>query len=135
MGSDGSVDGKNFIKGNLKEIFHKDDFYGEVSHAVERLTQGSPVVCAVIVPDVLQKVVYATNDAIHYARNLAGIGKVVKKLIGNPGSFPSGSPNACPLPGEPGIELKPGEMVKTARSKWAHEVELSEHFSNMLDLD
>ena len=78
-GTDGSGVGKSVMKAWLRVGFHHNGNYGEVSHAIERLTEGSPIVCAVFVPKILKKDVISSSDGVHYKRNLPGVGVVEKK--------------------------------------------------------
>lgn len=129
LGSDGSSEGKSIIKGHIKSRYSRSGVYGEVSHAVERLAQGAPVVCAVNVPKVLNKPVVATDDGVHYQRALKGVGMVTKKLVGSPKGVPSGSEAQCPVP-QPGQPLTPtpAEQQRTAeQQRMAEELDAAEH--------
>lgn len=128
-GSDGSASGKSMVKLYLRHVTHKAHYYGEVSHAVERLTEGSPVICAVDAKEVLKKPITVSPDGVHYKRNLEGVGTVEKKMIGRPkGIVPDQS---CPIPDENGqIPVVPhAKNAKEAR------IELAEHASCMLGFD
>ena len=114
VGSDGSSQGKSWVKGHVKRRFNRPGVYGEVSHGIERLTQGVPVVCAVHVPKVLQKPVAPEDDGVHYKRKLRGMGWVTKKLIGNPKGGLSGPEGACPIPAHPGETLFPRDDADAA---------------------
>ena len=103
--------------------------YGEVSHAVEKLSQGAPVVCAIYVPQVLGKAVVPERDGVHYRRSLEGVGMVTKKLVGRPKGVPVSSENACPVPD---ADLIPARM---AGQEEDHEILLADHMSCQLELD
>ena len=136
LGTDGSPVGKQTMKTHIKSRYKRPGVYGEVSHAVEKLTEGVPVVCVGFVPEVLKKAVVPQPDGVHYIRTLEGIGAVTKKLIGNPRGVPSGSESMCPIPENPGEALAPGEDLATKNaSKVAAEIELAEHAACQLDFD
>lgn len=90
-GSDGSLEGKRFILDMLRTKYKQPGYYGEVSHKVEEiaLAAGSPVVCNIYVPEILGKPVTLESDGLHYARNLSGVGKVTKILVGRPKGIPT----------------------------------------------
>lgn len=111
IGSDGTSQGKGAIKAHLRSRYMKSGIYGEVSHAVERITQGVPVVCAVHAAMVLMKPVVPKPDGIHYDRQITGLGTVTKKLIGNPKGVESHVESWCPIPEHPGERVSPGEVV------------------------
>lgn len=135
LGSDGSAVGKSAIKDHIKSRYKRPGVYGEVSHAVEKLSEGAPVVCAVNVPTVLGKPVIPQDDGVHYARKLEGVGLVVKKLVGNPKGVPSGSEGVCPIPENPGQPLSPDEAAKNASAKMSQEIEMAEHAACQLEFD
>lgn len=126
VGSDGSSEAKGLIKSHIKSRFNRTGVYGEVSHAVERLAEGSPVVCAVNVPTVLNKTVVPMDDGVHYQRSLQGIGMVTKKMVGSPRGVPSGSENMCPIPENPGQPLTPGGRT-AEQARFSVELEAAEH--------
>lgn len=129
LGSDGSSEAKSIIKTHVRDRFKRGNVYGEVSHAVERLTQGVPVVCAIYVPGVLRKPVIPEEDGVHYQRNLTGIGRVTKKLVGNPRGIKSMAEGSCPIPDQPGVEISPGD--KTASED--DSLDAAEHLSCQLE--
>jgi hypothetical protein len=135
LGTDGSPVAKSAIKTHLRSRYNKPGVYGEVSHAVERLTQGVPVVCAIHIPKVLKKTVVALEDGVHYTRNIQGVGVVTKKLVGNPRGIPSGSESVCPIPDRPGEPLSPEDSAKLAFEKLSVEMDLADHASCQLDFD
>lgn len=135
-GTDGSSVGKSMLKEHFKARLMRPGVYAEVSHAVERISAGAPVVCAVHVPKVLGKTVIPQEDGVHYQRSLEGLGPVVKKLIGSPKGVPSGSENACEIYPNPGKPLAPEEAVRlAAEHKVSQEIDMAEHASCQLDLD
>lgn len=89
LGTDGSKDGKTAVKDWLRTSFHKAGVYGEVSHGVEHLAAGSPVVAAAHVGAILGKTVEPSADGLHYGRNLAGVGRVEKLMVGRPKGVPT----------------------------------------------
>jgi len=95
LGSDGSSEGKSAVKHWITARLKMARYYAEVSHAVERLSQGAPVVCAVWVPKVLGKPINPMPDGIHYERNIVGVGSATKMMVGNPRGVPSGI--SCPV--------------------------------------
>lgn len=99
-GHDGSSTGKAQAVQGLRTKYKKSGVYGEVSHRVKdiALAAGAPVVCNVFVPQILGKPVDPQDDGISYARNLAGVGRVVKVLAGNPKGVPTTSATrpSCP---------------------------------------
>jgi len=135
LGSDGSTAGKSAIKEHIRSRYKRPGVYGEVSHSVEKLSEGAPVVCAVHVPNVLGKAILPQEDGVHYARKLEGIGLVVKKLVGNPKGIPSGAEGRCPIPDNPGQPLSPEDAPKNASAKLSQEIELAEHAACQLNLD
>ena len=128
LGSDGTSTGLGALMDNVLENLKKPGYYGEVSHAIEKLTRKSPTVCAIHASKVLGKPVIPQADGIHYERKIEGLGNVVKKLVGNPRGIPSGPSNACPIPDAP---LVPDETKnaseKKAKEKLAQELDLAEH--------
>ena len=120
LGQDGSAEGKSAAKAALRTGFTKSGFYGEVSHAVERISTGAPVVCAVYVPKVLHKTVEGAGDGVHNQRKQESVGMVTKKMVGRPSGIPSGSEDACPIVPK-GQSLTPQDDVKTAMKKKARE--------------
>jgi hypothetical protein len=135
IGSDGSGPGKTLVKQALRTTMHKPGFYIEVSHAVEKLTEGSPVVCAVHVPVVLKKTVVPQLDGVHYERAIAGVGNVIKKMVGRPKGVPSSDGSNCPVPAHPGEPLTPQDAQRQAASKTAEMFEMAEHFGNLCGFD
>jgi len=113
LGSDGSSEGKSWVKQHIKARYRRPGVYGEVSHAVERLAAGTPVVCAVNVPKVLERPVIPESDGVHYKRQLAGMGWVVKKMVGNPKGGYSQPESYCPIPDEPGQKIYPRDVTAT----------------------
>jgi hypothetical protein len=87
LGSDGSSTGKSAIKDWIRSRTKLPGYYVEVSHAVERLSEGAPVVCAAYVPQVLNKPVKPLPDGIHYERVLQGIGTVDQPRLANLGGL------------------------------------------------
>ena len=132
LGSDGSAEGKGVIKSHIKNRYRRSGVYGEVSHAVERLSEGAPVVCVINVPKVLGKVVIPQDDGVHYSREIEGVGKVVKKMVGNPKGIPSGPEGACPIP-EPGKPLSPS--ARTAFEELSSDFDMDDHMSCQLDFE
>ena len=92
-GHDGSSTGKAQAVQGLRTKYKESGVYGEVSHKVKdiALAAGAPVVCNAFVPQILGKPVDPQDDGISYARNLAGVGRVVKVLVGNPKGVPTTS--------------------------------------------
>ena len=86
LGSDGSPDGKSYVKSYLTTFHEKPGMYGEVSHAVEKIVMRSnpDVVCVDDAAEVLRKPIEPQEDGIHYKRNLPGVGNVQKVMVGNP---------------------------------------------------
>jgi len=134
LGSDMSREGKDIIKAHLKAQYNEPGVYGEVSHAVEKLSAGAPVVCAVYVPKVINKVVAPLEDGVHYQRNLEGVGIVTKKLVGTPKGAPKVPEGSCPIPTKPGEPLAPDADPKTAEFEEDAAFERAEHASCQLDL-
>lgn len=101
-GSDGSTDGRDTIKDNIARRFHDPGRYGEVSGAVEKvaLRAGAPVVCAAYVPEVIGKPVDPEEDGQHYFREIRGVGRHTKILLGRPKRIPTTTyaSGECPLP-------------------------------------
>ena len=85
-GSDGTHAGKKIVREHLQDWFLVRGHYGEVSHGVERiaLAAGSPVVCSADVSGVIGKTITPESDGVHYRRDLAQVGSVVKVLVGTP---------------------------------------------------
>jgi hypothetical protein len=135
LGSDGSGPGKTLVKQSIKIAMHKPGYYSEVSHAVEKLTEGSPVVCSVHVPVVLKKTIRPQPDGVHYERAIAGVGNIVKKMVGRPKGVPSSDGSHCPVPPHPGESLTPQEAQKQAASKTAEMFEAAEHLGNLCVLE
>jgi hypothetical protein len=129
LGSDGSGEAKTLIKAHIKNRYKRGGVYGEVSHAVERIAQGAPAVCAVNAPKVLNKPVVPEDDGVHYKRALKGVGMVTKKLIGTPKGVPSGPESACSVPEVAGEPATPGEaQPRTAEQvRIAEELDAAEH--------
>lgn len=86
IGSDGSAEGKSYVKSYLSTFHEKPGMYGEVSHAVEKLVMRSnpDVVCVDDAAEVLRKPIDPQEDGMHYKRNLPGVGNVQKIMVGNP---------------------------------------------------
>lgn len=86
LGSDGSKEGKAAVKDWLKTAFHREGTYGEVSHGVEHLalSGGAPAVPASEVGAILGKAVEPSADGLHYSRNIGGVGRVEKLMVGRP---------------------------------------------------
>lgn len=135
LGSDGSAIGKATVKQHIKDRYKRPGIYGEVSHAVEKLSQGSPVVCAVHVPKVLEKVVVPLENGVHYQRKIGSLGMVTKKMVGNPRGVPAGPENVCPLPDKPGEPITPNDAHKLAMEKVSQELDMAEHMACQLDWD
>ncbi len=136
LGSDGSSEGKGAVKAHVKARYKIPGVYAEVSHAIEHMSEGAPVVCAVYVPRVLHKVVTPMEDGVHYSRQLGGMGVVTKKLVGNPRGVPSGSEHSCPVPENPGKPLAPEDAPKYAASmRMSFVMEQAEHASCQLDFE
>ncbi len=94
-GSDGSANGKTSLKGWLRHAFHENGLYGEVSEAIERITQGSPQVCAEDAGKILGKTVQPSADGVHYTRSIGDLGSKEKVMIGKPKGIPSSTTPAC----------------------------------------
>jgi len=127
LGTDGSSAAKSWIKKHLKTRFKQHNIYAEVSDAVEHLSRGVPVVCAIHVPKVLDKPVIPQADGIHYKRNIQGVGWHIKKLIGNPKGGLSGPEGSCPIPEHPGEKLEPREVVMASVDDADSWMEAAEH--------
>lgn len=84
LGTDGSKEGKGAVKDWLRTAFHREGTYGEVSHGVEHLSAGSPIVPADKVGAILGKTVEPSADGVHYGRTLAGVGRAEKLMVGRP---------------------------------------------------
>lgn len=98
LGSNGA-DGKPVIKHHIKARYLRSGVYGEVSHAVERLTANVVTICAVSVPTVLGKPVAPDEDGVHYTRNIQGVGPQRKVMRGTPKGIPP-MDGSCPVPDE-----------------------------------
>jgi hypothetical protein len=99
-GHDGSSTGKAQAVHGLRTKYREHGIYGEVSHKVKEiaLAAGAPVVCNAFAQQILGKPVEPLPDGISYARTLAGVGRVVKVLVGTPKGIPTTSANnpTCP---------------------------------------
>lgn len=102
-GSDGSSEGKSASVASIRKKYHQSGYYGEASHKVEAIaaSSGAPAICAVYAPKILGKNVDPDPDGIHYSRNLAGVGRVKKVLLGKPKGIPTTEYNnpSCPVDG------------------------------------
>lgn len=131
-GSDGSPSGKSAVKQQLSQKFHKLGWYGEVSHAIEAIAVkgGAPTVCNVFVEEVLKKPIEPDLNGVHYFRNLGNVGKVKKRMVGNPrGVHTTSSENpSCPRP----TQTQSESSVRVASSD---DYDVAEHVGCMLDLD
>lgn len=135
LGSDGSPDGRRAARQHARDRYGTPGVYTEVSHGVEKLVAGAPVVCAVYVAGVLNKTVAPTDDGVHYQRELEGVGVVTKKLVGTPKGAPSGPEGQCPIPKHPGKPMAPGDDPKlAAAAELDAAFELAEHAGCQLDL-
>jgi len=99
-GHDGSSEGKRAAVTNLREKFKTSGVFGEVSHKVKdiAIAAGAPVVCAAYADDVTGKRIEIVGP-VTYSRQLAGVGKVEKTLVGRPKGVPTtdGVGASCPL--------------------------------------
>lgn len=88
-GTDGSREGRTFLKATMGRWLAEPGVYCEVSHRMEDLARegGAPVVCSTDAPSVLRKPVIPV-DAVHYQRNIEPIGLVTKVIVGRPLSVP-----------------------------------------------
>ena len=135
LGSDGLAVGKVAIKNLIKTQYHQQGVYGEVSHVVEHICESAPVVCSIYTSKILGKSVFPLEDGIHYKRNLEGLGFITKKMVGLPRGCPINTNGVCPIPEEPGEEVKPTDRPdKIASDKISQEIELAEHFASHLDI-
>lgn len=130
LGSDGTSAGKAAVKQHVASRYETPGVYGEVSHAVEKISAHAPVVCAVKVADIIGKPVTVMPDGVHYKRALEGVGEVVKKMVGNPKGVESGSGDNCPVP-EGTQTIAPGQTV----AEGPDEHEAAEHCSCQIDLE
>jgi hypothetical protein len=101
-GHDGSGAGKSAAVQDLKTKYLRSGVYGEASHKVLdiALSAGAPVVCAAFAPKVLRKDVEVNpENPLEYSRNISGVGRVMKSLIGSPKGIPTTDPRApsCPV--------------------------------------
>jgi len=88
-GTDGSREGRTFLKATMGGWLNEPGVYCEVSHRMEDLARegGAPAVCSTDAPNVLRKPVIPV-DAVHYQRNIEPIGMVTKVIVGRPLSVP-----------------------------------------------
>ena len=129
IGSDGSSEGKSTVKSHIKTRYLRPNVYGEVSHAVEKLSAGAPIVCAVYVPDVIKKPIQIEEDGVHYSRDLEGVGWVTKKMVGRPKGVPvTSNPNVCPLDSGAPTRMASFERV-------FDEVDFDSHQACQIDVD
>ena len=130
-GTDGSAEGKSAIKQHIVRVLHQPGYFAEVSHGIERLTEGAPVVCGIHVENVIHKTVHVQPDGVHYTRTLGGLGDVQKKLIGHPRGVPVADPHNphCPLPDE-----DMGHVVQ-ATENGVDPHDMAAHVGCQLDLD
>lgn len=126
LGSDGTPLGKESVKAHIKSRYRRPGIYGEVSHAVEKLSAGAPTVCAIHVPKVLGKPVIPLEDGVHYQRKLEGVGLVTKKLVGSPRGVPSGPEGSCPIPEKPGEPLTISEVKLSSEGL---DLDLADHYA------
>lgn len=103
-GSDGSPEGKRFSVQNIREKMHRPGYYGEASHKVAEIAiaSGAPAICSIYASKILGKPVIMEEDGLHYSRNISGVGKVTKILLGRPVGMPTTDPKnpSCPTPVE-----------------------------------
>jgi len=85
-GFDGSPEGKAQALISLKARFHEPGVYSEVSHKIEAIAVavGAPVICARDAGTILKKPIVLLEDGVHYQRNLTGVGRVTKMMVGRP---------------------------------------------------
>lgn len=85
-GHDGSSEGKAAAVRTIRTKFKMEGVYGEVSHKVKdiALAAGAPKVPVEFVPEILGKPVEPSGDGFSYTRNISGVGRVEKILIGKP---------------------------------------------------
>ena len=95
IGSDGSPAGKTHVVAWLGSAFEHPGMYGEVSHAVERLTGHAPRVCATDAERVLRKTIDPSADGIHYKRAILVVGTVEKVMVGRPLHVPASIRPMC----------------------------------------
>ena len=129
-GSDGTPEGKAALKQSMAEGLKKPGWYGEVSHAVEVIAVkgGAPTVCAEYAGEVLKKPVVPDPDGVHYTRNLTGVGRVKKRMVGLPRGIPttdSVSP-MCPVS---------TQMPEARVASGEDNFEMVEHVGCMIDLE
>jgi hypothetical protein len=123
-GSDGSSDGKSKAIEMIRTKFKKPGYYGEVSHKVEAiaLASGAPVICNSYVSSVLGKQIEPSDDQLHYSRNLGGVGRVTKIMVGMPNGVPTTDFNnpSCP-----------NVSVRLASDGWCDEDEGMDKFAHL----
>lgn len=92
-GHDGSSEGRSAAVKAIRTKFKMDGVYGEVSHKVKdiALAAGAPRVPVEHVPEILGKPVEPTGDGYSYTRNISGVGRVEKVMIGKPRGIKTGS--------------------------------------------
>lgn len=90
-GSDMSPEGKATVVNLIRTKFKKNGIFGEVSHKVEEIAiaAGAPVVPARFVEEILGKPVEIQEDGFHYIRNISGVGRVKKIMVGKPKGVPT----------------------------------------------
>lgn len=85
-GHDGSPDGRGAAIQAIRTKFKQDGVYGEVSHKVKgiALAAGAPRVPVEYVSDIIGKPIEPTGDGFSYTRNISGVGRVEKVMVGKP---------------------------------------------------
>ena len=88
-GSDGSSEGKSAALASLRKKFNQPGVWGEVSGKVLSIavSSGATAVCAELADDILGKVIEPVGP-LEYYRNVTGVGRVKKVLIGHPQGVP-----------------------------------------------
>ncbi len=128
-GSDGSPEGKNASKERIRTGYNTEGIFSEVSHLVEKiaLAAGVPVVCPAYVSEVIGKHVTEDEDGLHYYRDLTGVGKVRKIMVGHPRGVPTTSYNSPSCP--------PVESTGRVASWGPDTFDLADHLASVVDLD
>lgn len=99
-GFDGSAEGKEAQKSDIRKKYTLPGYYGEVSHSLKEmaLKHNAPVVCAVYASQIIGRPVDPVGD-LEYRRSLSGVGMITKMLVGNPKGIPTTSHTSpsCPI--------------------------------------
>lgn len=84
VGSDGSREGKSFVRDSINTLNSKG-FYGELSHRLQDIAEdiGIPKVPAEFVGDILNKEIQPL-DEFRYERKITNVGLVQKTMFGLP---------------------------------------------------